>query len=1125
MPAREGVTAQSPQTSASRGNFTPPTPAAPPPGGPDDSGGISPPPGATRRFALRNWRVPTRLLAILAIPVVTGLVFAGLRVADSVETARQAADAERAARLAHSATSLVNALEYERDVSVLPLSRGDRNSNDVKNARAETDERLAQFRADAARIEGDTGVRNRVRAAEATLGSLDSLRQDAFSSDLAPTATITAYSDLFRPLNAFTNELGSRSTGINSRGRAMYAISLAKASASTQRAAVQVVLARDRLSTPDAVTIQAATTLKSVAVEEFTAGALPQDVRLYNRTVQSPSLDDANTYMRRVLAVNPGDSLAEAGLRPTEWFKLSSVEFDLMRKVELQITNEIVAESAQAKTDAERDAIINGAAALAMLLLAGLLTFFVSRSMVRGMATLRGSAMDIAEVRLPGLVENLSKTDPGRVDTRVEPIPLFGRDEIGQVARAFDQVHREAVRLAAEQALLRGNVNAIFTNLSRRNQGLIQRQLSLITDLENNETDPDQLENLFKLDHLATRMRRNGENLLVLAGEEPGRRWNQPVPLVDVLRAAASEVEQYERIELSGVPDTEIHGTAVNDLVHLLAELLENATSFSSPQTKVRVNGTRLPDGRVMVEIHDKGIGLTAEDFADINHKLSNPPTVDVSIARRMGLFVVGRLAQRHDIRVQLRPSGESAGTTSLVMLPEPITHGGAAPDEEADFQVSRIVPEQNPQNAAGAVRSAAELGFDDSRYTAVEGDAALDPVGRSLQRRERRAALDAAGRGEAPAPEQRTGQAGGFDGGAGAPGQPPYLDDRYAASEFPAAPAYEDTGQFAVPQASYEDTGQFAAPQASYEDTGQFAAPQAPYEDTGQFATPQAPYEENPGQEGAPYGEGSGYEEPSSSYAGGGHPDGGDWPADPGYADGYRSGFGQGFPEQRPYPGAASPEESGYGDPGGQEPPAYPGGYGQDAYQGYADQGRKPSSQPSAPAGDGDGGAGYGDAADRQSVSFTESGLPRRQPKTPRQTPSGSGNGPWHQRPAEEPPAPAAPQVPDPAQGAAPQGAGAEGATNDEWRSDNDNHWQRASQVREPRAGGVTASGLPRRVPKANLIPGSAQHTPQDGPQVSRTPEEIRGRLTSLRRGVQQGRQQSSDSNGEGLGPNHQER
>ncbi|MYX75715.1 ATP-binding protein, partial [Streptomyces sp. SID3915] len=188
----------------------------------------------------------------------------------------------------------------------------------------------------------------------------------------------------------------------------------------------------------------------------------------------------------------------------------------------------------------------------------------------------------------------------------------------------------------------------------------------------------------------------NGENLLVLAGEEPGRRWTRPVPLVDVLRAAASEVEQYERIELAAVPATEVAGRVVNDLVHLLAELLENATSFSSPQTKVRVTGHALPDGRVLVEIHDTGIGLSPEDLAAINERLASPPTVDVSVSRRMGLFVVGRLSLRHGIRIQLRPS-DSGGTTALVMLPMEVAHGGKQPP-------SKQGPGQQPGGAPGGL-------------------------------------------------------------------------------------------------------------------------------------------------------------------------------------------------------------------------------------------------------------------------------------------------------------------------------------------------------------------------------------------------------------------------------------
>ncbi len=278
------------------------------------------------------------------------------------------------------------------------------------------------------------------------------------------------------------------------------------------------------------------------------------------------------------------------------------------------------------RNESEREAIISGALILLVLGVSLVGAFVVARSMIRSLRRLEDTATKVAQDRLPELVKQLSESDPQDVDTSVESVGVHSRDEIGRVAAAFDDVHREAVRLAAEQALLRGNVNAMFTNLSRRSQGLIQRQLSLISELESREADPDQLSSLFKLDHLATRMRRNGENLLVLAGEEPGRRWTRPVPLVDVLRAAASEVEQYERIELASVPTTEVAGRVVNDLVHLLAELLENATSFSSPQTKVKVTGHALPDGRVLIEIHDTGIGLSPEDLAAINERLASPP-------------------------------------------------------------------------------------------------------------------------------------------------------------------------------------------------------------------------------------------------------------------------------------------------------------------------------------------------------------------------------------------------------------------------------------------------------------------------------------------------------------------
>ena len=240
------------------------------------------------------------------------------------------------------------------------------------------------------------------------------------------------------------------------------------------------------------------------------------------------------------------------------------------------------------------------------------------------------------------------------------------------MARAFDQVHREALRLAGNEAALRGNVNAMFVNLSRRSQSLVERQIRLIDDLEQGEQDAERLSNLFQMDHLATRMRRNSENLLVLAGHDLSKRWNQPVALVDVLRAAVSEIEEYERVSLNVQPGIAVRGQAVNDVVHLLAELAENATSLSSADTPVNISGHLLTSGGVLLDITDQGVGMGAEEMAHANWRLDNPPVVDVAVSRRMGLFVVGRLAARHGIRVRLRPAS-SGGLTALVWLPDEV--------------------------------------------------------------------------------------------------------------------------------------------------------------------------------------------------------------------------------------------------------------------------------------------------------------------------------------------------------------------------------------------------------------------------------------------------------------------
>jgi HAMP domain-containing protein len=268
-----------------------------------------------------------------------------------------------------------------------------------------------------------------------------------------------------------------------------------------------------------------------------------------------------------------------------------------MRLVEQQLASSILAQAQALRQGAVNSAMLSGIAALAVLIFVLLTTLIIARSMMRPLRLLKAGALEVAGVRLPAEVSELSRAGDTGQGLDVEPIDVHSTDEIGQVARAFDQVHREAVRLAADESKLRSSVSAMFMSLSRRSQTLLERLLRLIDSLELGEEDPERLANLFRMDHLATRMRRNSENLLVLAGHEAPRRWAEPVSLVDVVRASVSEIEQYDRVVVSIQPGIAVIGNAVADTVHLLAEILENATMFSAKSTQVTVSGHALSNG------------------------------------------------------------------------------------------------------------------------------------------------------------------------------------------------------------------------------------------------------------------------------------------------------------------------------------------------------------------------------------------------------------------------------------------------------------------------------------------------------------------------------------------------
>ncbi|MFI7503107.1 nitrate- and nitrite sensing domain-containing protein [Streptomyces sp. NPDC049687] len=1191
-----------PGASASPSPLTP-TPTVKPPAGP---------PGPGPRVALRNWRISTRLVALLTLPVVAATTLGALRINQSMDDIKQLDNMKLLTDMTKQATELAVALQEERDRSAGPLAHGTKATDfGIKGYRTKTDRSVTAFQDASEEIntaskDGNLqGVRDSLIGLLADLANLQKIRSTAYTEKDNSSQTVDAYHQLITKLLDLSQDMAQATSNpeMIQRTRALAAFSSAKEFASVQRAVLAAALPANRttygdLSNNDRQYGAAAFDNEDSELSSFRSiyGDDGAEELLKPIEQNNPVIEESDTYASRAFASASG--LTSQDQRSyQDWIDDSTTKIRQMNNIEHTLLEQMEQKARELRAESEREAIISGALILLVLGVSLVGAFIVARSMIRSLRRLQETATKVAQDRLPELVKQLSESDPQDVDTSVESVGVHSRDEIGQVAAAFDDVHREAVRLAAEQALLRGNVNAMFTNLSRRSQGLIQRQLSLISELESREADPDQLSSLFKLDHLATRMRRNGENLLVLAGEEPGRRWTRPVPLVDVLRAAASEVEQYERIELASVPSTEVAGRVVNDLVHLLAELLENATSFSSPQTKVKVTGHALPDGRVLIEIHDTGIGLSPEDLAAINERLASPPTVDVSVSRRMGLFVVGRLSQRHGIRIQLRPS-DSGGTTALVMLPVDVAQGGKKPQPKPGQGGAAGGPAA-AQAAAGVAAARRQSGPQGGALGAGApgGGGALGSGqggnGRLAPGQGPRAALP------------------GRDGG-GRPGQPP---------RGPQSPASPQQGRPAPAGAGAGFGGQApGAPQglqsAGTDGQGQdlFGGGRAPRKNNNgeqRGRQPQLPPRGGPraelpggnpqprvtswGDENAqppvprtPLDAPRGHEEPDVAQTssmpriddlrGPGSTaeiprfDDRQGPAGPAdFSANGLQGTGQfpavGGPQGRngrldsgqfQRPGTSAPQDNGFtrsdvfGTPGGQNAPANPNQFAPQAYD--------------------NGSTGQFGTPGYDSSSTGQHALPGRQdPSSTGQfeRPQSNGAGGYGtpqppvpprpaQRPAEGrgpddgwalPPAPGpgdgrtplydtletnwfhgqqqggpAPQQQQPQAPAAPQRPAPTGPTSASWRtSPNDELVRQAERVRQPAAGGVTTSGLPRRVPRANLVPGTAQQQQhQTGPQVSRAPDDVRGRLTNLRRGIAQGRQAGNGQTGSFPSPTH---
>jgi signal transduction histidine kinase len=664
----------------------------------------------------RNLQIRSKLGAILVLPLVALIVFASLQVASSISRRSEANRTNSLTGLAARMISLTDSLQQERATSTgyVASNRG-KFRPQMLQSRAKADKDTTALREGLVDLNvSDYSLRLRNDIVDATrrLDGLANWRTQLDGTDLPTVSTVeNFYTELLSGLLAVIADVGNEPGGRSVKAdiAALVEISRAKEAAAQGTSLLFAALIKGEFGPGDYQRFAALVGEESSSVARFESIASPAQQVQFDHLVAGAGNFSLSEVMRQAALAGPGKP---PNLDPQLWLSTMSSKLVEYLKVEQRVASDVAAAATSDRDAAVRQTVLTIAIIVLVVVLAVGLSLLLSNSMARPLYALEKSARDVAEQHLPGVVERLQRPDAQVDEAGIEAmaasggVPVRSSDEIGRVAEAFNSVNEVAIRIAAEQAGLRSSIGAMFLNLARRSQRLVDRQLELIDELERDEADPDALENLFKLDHLATRMRRNAEDLIVLSGAEPPRRWSEPVPLPQVVRGAVAEVEDYQRIELLPIDDVGVVGHSVADVIHLLAELLENATSFSPPGTSVRVAGQPAATGYV-VEVEDRGLGMSDQELLDANQRLANPPVVDFAVSRMLGLFVVGRLAQRYDIRVQLRHSWYG-GVTALVLLPSALLTWSGMEGQERELPAPRPelvapAPEGRPSTHPGA--------------------------------------------------------------------------------------------------------------------------------------------------------------------------------------------------------------------------------------------------------------------------------------------------------------------------------------------------------------------------------------------------------------------------------------
>ncbi|XVU24808.1 sensor histidine kinase [Actinoplanes sp. CA-054009] len=642
---------------------------------------------------LRDLPIWSKLGLIMLVPTLATIIVGVSGLVDHIEEASNAERARNLAVLSEAAGGLVDHLQNERAYGIILNTSGmteQVKTNALKSYNAE------HAKVDAAKVpyaqqkasldDVPDKVATLLLRLDRNLEDLPSKRSQIANGKVDDVGDI--YNKLIGDLLAVRDVSAqlSNDTTLGDHLRAVAAVANAKEYVAQQRDIGQQVVGRGELANDLRREYQLADTGFQLAGTTLASVGTQSEIDMFKSLENTPAGQKATNYTLPLMSL-AGANIREIDFDSPKWDAAMAAYGQEFRGVEQTMDAQIVTEATDLRNDVNRRVFIETSVLLGMLLLAILFAWLVARSMARSLRELRQGALSVAQFGLPHAVSRLrdpqlsASLTPAQVaDQIAEPLPVRSRDEFGQVTEAFNAVHLEAVRTAAEQAALRASVATMFVNLARRSQILVDRLIGHLDRLERGEEDPDRLAELFQLDHLATRMRRNDENLLVLAGADSTRVQREPAALIDVLRAAQSEVEHYTRIEFGMIDrDIEVAAHAVNDMVHLVAELFDNATAFSPPNSTVIVEARRLGDGSILT-VEDRGIGISREQLRDLNERLANPPTVDVAVSRMMGLVVVARLANRHAVKVELRPADTDRGTVAEVGLPLSVLTGGGQP-------------------------------------------------------------------------------------------------------------------------------------------------------------------------------------------------------------------------------------------------------------------------------------------------------------------------------------------------------------------------------------------------------------------------------------------------------------